>query len=109
MKRKTIAVWLALILGPLGAHWFYLKRSRAWLYLLFFPLSFFVSCVDAMRLGLMPDEKWNETYNPDIPADTRQTSGLTITAVALSLGVWVTGLMSALAILFQWYFVGMAG
>jgi hypothetical protein len=109
MKRKTIAVWLALVFGPLGAHWFYLKRSRAWLYLLFFPLSFFVSCVDAMRLGLMPDEKWNEAYNPDIPADTPQTSGLTITAVALSLGVWVTGLMSALAILFQLYFVGMAG
>ena len=109
MKRKTVATWLALLLGPLGAHWFYLDRKKLGiLYLVLFPVSFFASGIDAMRMGLMPDERWNQTHNPDLPVDTPQTTGLTVTAVALALGAWVTVLMSTLAIVFQWYFVGVA-
>jgi TM2 domain-containing membrane protein YozV len=108
MKRKTLATWLALLLGAFGVHWFYLGRKTGWLYLLFFPLAFYLSFLDAIRLGLMPDEKWNATYNPELPADTPQTSGLTVTAVALALGAGVTLLVSTLAIIFQWYFVGVA-
>lgn len=108
MKQKTVATWLALLLGAVGAHWFYLGRRRAWLYIVLFPLSLYASFVDAIRLGLMPDEKWNAEFNPDLPVDTRQTSGLTVTAVALALGAGVTLLMSTLAVLFQWYFVGVA-
>lgn len=108
MKHKTLTVWLALLLGPLGAHWFYLGKRRAWAYLLFFPVSFFASGIDAMRLGLMPDDKWNEAYNPDIPVDTPQSNGLTVTGIGLALAAWVTVLMSTLAVIFQWYFVGFA-
>lgn len=108
MKRKTTAVWLALILGLFGVHCFYLRQRRGWLYLLLCPASYFASWIDTIRMGLMPDERWNQQFNPDLPADTPQTSGLTITAVALALGFWVTALMSALAVLFQYYFVGAA-
>jgi len=126
-KRKTVAVWLALLFGTGGFHWFYLGRSRGWayiaylllatglslrgtdwLYLLLFGVSFFASAVDTLYLGLMPDERWNLKFAPGAPSDTRQSNGLTVTALALALGLGVTALMTMLAIVFQWYFTGTA-
>ncbi len=108
MKHKTLATWLAFLLGSLGVHWFYLGRKRAWLYIALFPLSFFGGCFDAIKIGLMPAEAFNRAYNPGYPDNTPQGSGLTVFAIALALAVGMGSLMAALAIVFQWYFVGVA-
>ena len=108
MKQKTLATWLAFLFGAFGAHWFYLNQRRAWLYLFLFPLSFFAGCIDALRLGLMSDERWNQSFNPTLPEDTPQSNWLTVVGVGLALAIGVTVMMASLAVLFQWYFVGMA-
>jgi len=60
-----------------------------------------------MRFGLMKDEQFNAMLNPDYPADTKQTTGAVVVAVALSLAFGMTALMATLAMVFQWYFSGM--
>ena len=86
-KNKTVATSLALLLGGLGAHRFYLRGSVDRLGLLhvcslpimgilygavkphpFYVVlpvlvSFIVGYIEALVLGLMPDEKWDATYN----------------------------------------------
>lgn len=60
-----------------------------------------------MRFGLMKDDQFNAMLNPDYPADTKQTTGAVVVAVALSLAFGMTALMATLAMVFQWYFSGM--
>lgn len=86
-KHKTVATLLALLLGGLGVHRFYLRGSvdRLGLLHLFslpvtgilygavkphpfyvmLPLlvSFIVGYVEALTIGLMPDEKWDARFN----------------------------------------------
>lgn len=94
MKNKTIAVWLALLAGPLGAHRIYLKgkfdsvaavlflssaagmfgvlRVRAygvddqlsWFFLPWIGVAITVCAMTAIFYGLMDAEKWNRQYNP---------------------------------------------
>ncbi|HEX4856743.1 MAG TPA: hypothetical protein VFV28_08005 [Limnobacter sp.] len=106
-KTKLLFCWLALLTGAVGGHWIYAGKKRFWIYMLTFPLSAFGGWADAMRYGLMKDELFNSEINPEYPADTRQTTGAVVTAVALSLAFAMTGLMATLAMLFQWYFSGM--
>lgn len=106
LKSKLMFCWLALLTGAIGGHWIYVGRKRFWFYMATFPFSAMAGWVDAMRYGLMKDEQFNAAINPEYPADTRQTTGAVVTAVALSLGAATTFLMAALAMLFQWYFAG---
>ena len=94
MKSKTLAVWLALLGGPLGLHRFYLRGlgdAIGWLlpiptalglygiervqqhgqddvlsWLLVPLLGFTIAacCLNAIVYGLMPREKWNARFNP---------------------------------------------
>lgn len=106
MKSKLVFCWLALLTGVIGGHWIYAGQKRFLAYLVFPPLGAFMGWADAIRYGLMNDTQFNQRLNPDYPADTPQTNGLVVTAVALSLGVSVTALMSLLALLFQWMLSG---
>jgi len=88
-KNKTVATFLAALLGSIGAHRFYLcgwKDKAGWLHFVTLPislilgnlyfglpalltysllvLSLLVSVVEALVLGLTPDEKWDARYNP---------------------------------------------
>jgi TM2 domain-containing membrane protein YozV len=88
-KNKTLATLLAAALGALGAHRFYLhglKDKWGWLHvssllisgitarlwfgepLLFTasPLivSFLAALIQALVLGLTPDDRWDQSYNP---------------------------------------------
>ncbi|WP_370261289.1 hypothetical protein [Limnobacter sp.] len=107
LKSKLLFCWLALLTGPVGGHWIYAGRKRFWFYMMFFPLSAFAGWFDAIRYGLMPDATFNTTINPGYPSDTKQTNGLVVTAIGLSLAFATTAFMSLLAMLFQWYFSGM--
>jgi len=96
-KNKTVATLLALLLGGLGAHRFYLKGSADRLGLLhlcalpvagilygavkphpfYMILPLLVSCIagfiEALALGLTPDEKWDEKHNQGSGRQTRST------------------------------------
>jgi hypothetical protein len=87
-KNKTLAIFLALVLGGLGAHRFYLKGSADRLGLLhlcsvpiaglviglapqadgfykILPLlvSYIVGFVEALVIGVTPDDKWDAAHN----------------------------------------------
>ena len=86
-KNKTVATLLALLLGGLGIHRFYLKPGAdriGLLHLCCLPVmgilygavkphpfymvlpllvSYIVGFVEALVIGLTPDEKWDATYN----------------------------------------------
>jgi len=88
-KNKTMATFLALLLGSAGLHRFYLHGLSdrwAWLHAVSLPLSgwlllsnpelpllintlpwvisLLTASIETFVLGLMPDEKWDGRYNP---------------------------------------------
>jgi hypothetical protein len=97
-KSKTLATFLALLLGPVGLHRFYLHGLAdrwGWLHAISLPLSallllsnpelpllvntlplvisMLAASIETFVLGLMPDEKWDARYNPTsgIASDSR--------------------------------------
>jgi TM2 domain-containing membrane protein YozV len=95
-KNKTLATLLAAVLGGAGLHRFYLRGLQdrwGWLHLAALPacgvvmsaapaadwyfwylpltLSMLAACLEALVLGLTPDEKWDARYN----AGSGRTSG----------------------------------
>ncbi len=129
-KNKTLATLFALLLGMLGVHRFYLNGIAdrwGWLHLaslpasaallavrpdwplLFFAapmiLSMLAASVQTFVIGLMPDEQWDERYNPqtDAPTDTRWPvpfmmvaklfygATLLLTVIARTFDLWLTG------------------
>ncbi len=87
-KNKTLAALLAFLLGAIGLHRFYLKGTGdrwGWLHLASLPataalllalpgqpllvtaspliLSALVASIETFVIGLMPDEKWDATWN----------------------------------------------
>ena len=97
-KNKTMATLLALLLGSVGVHRFYLHGITdrwGWLHSVSLPLSamlllsnpelpllvntvplvisLLTASIETFVLGLMPDEKWDARYNPasGITSDSR--------------------------------------
>jgi len=87
-KNKTLTTLLAAVLGGIGIHRFYLRGLRdgwGWLHAAALPacgvimtaapgadwyfwylpltLSILAGCLEALVLGLTPDEKWDARYN----------------------------------------------
>ena len=99
-KNKTLATWLAALLGQLGLHRFYLfgfKDKLAWLHPLAAAIGWYgvqrartlgqddqlawvlvpvlgftlaATAITAIFYGLSSLEKWNSTYNPQAPDTT---------------------------------------
>ena len=129
-KNKTITTLLALTLGGLGMHRFYLGGLQdrwGWLHLSTVPLSLALIYVgngwpvifaasplilsilagflEALVLGLMPDEKWDARYNPD--SGRKSSSGWPLAILlVLTLGVGATALIAMLARTFDILFTG---
>lgn len=118
-KNKTLATLLAAVLGATGAHRWYLngKRDRAgWIYLSGLALSlcllpwfsgamtFFAllpvmlsgaaACIEAMVIGLTPDERWDQRYNPT--SGQRSDSGWQVVALVV-----LTVAYSAIGVIFM--------
>jgi len=94
-KNKTVATLLALLLGGFGVHRFYLKPGAdriGLLHLCCLPVtgilygavkphpfyivlpllvSYIVGFVEALVIGLTPDEKWDTQYNAHSGQQTR--------------------------------------
>jgi hypothetical protein len=128
-RSKTAATWLAITLGTLGAHRFYLHGTNdklGWLH----PLPTMAGLVGAMRMksfgvddrlawllipilglmisqamlhaivyGLTPDEKWDARHNPGAPV--RNTRWAPVLGVIAALMIGGAVLMGTIAFVGQ--------
>jgi hypothetical protein len=131
-KSKTLATWLALLAGALGAHRLYLHGWRdawawlhpwptlaglvgvlrmrelgqddqlAWLLLPLLGLMIAQACLFAIVYGLTPDAKWDALHNPAQPA--RSTAWGPVLGAIAALMIGATALMAAIAFSGQRYF-----
>ena len=133
-RSKTLAAWLALVAGPFGAHRFYLHgrgdlwawlhpwptllgavgvlRMRslgqddhvAWLLIPVLGVMIAQAMLAAILIGLTPDERWQQRFNPSSPA--RASGWAAVIAVIAALVVGGIALMGTLAFggekFFQW-------
>jgi hypothetical protein len=129
-KNKTLATALAFVLGGLGIHRFYLRGGVDRLGLLhvcslpaaglvygvgrgpnpfWVLLPIFISCIagfiEALAIGLTPDEKWDARFNP---ASGRASRSHWILAVLLVLTMLVgaTAVIATLSRLFDLLYTG---
>ena len=129
-KNKTIAALLAFLLGALGLHRLYLRGWRdpwLWLHLACLPAAWLVATLapqadgfykllpitlsglagmlQALILGLTPDEKWDPRHNP---ASGRQSDTRWPVAVVLvaSMMIGAGGLIATISRLFDLLYTG---
>ena len=130
-RSKTIAAWLALVVGALGVHRFYLHGFKdkvgwlfplptfvgilgvhrmeefgqddraAWVMIQWLGLSLAAAMLTAIRYGLTPDERWDARFNASRPSN----SGW-VAIIAVILAVLLGGgiLMATIAFTSQRYF-----
>ena len=131
-RSKTAAAWLALLLGSLGAHRFYLhglSDRRAWLYPLptllglagvlrmrnlglddgwaavlvpLLGLSVSTAMLAGIAIALTPDDKWDARYNPTHAAHS--TGWAAVLAAMAGLFVGAAVLLSTVAFSGQRFF-----
>ena len=124
-RSKTLATWLALCLGAIGAHRWYLRGWRdalAWLFLLpsalgavgvlrmrglgpddhlawvlipLLGLSVSAAMLQAIVIALTPDDRWDARHNPQHPVHATAWGPVLAAGLALLLGGGV--LMATLA------------
>ena len=129
-KNKTVATALAFLLGGVGAHRFYLKGSVDRLGLLhvcslpltglvygvgrglnpfwvLLPLmvSYIAGHIEALVIGLTPDEKWDAAYNAGVPRAPR-SHWLLVLLLILTTLVGATLLIAAISRMFDLIFTG---
>ncbi|GAB2871554.1 NINE protein [Pseudoduganella ginsengisoli] len=129
-KNKTFATLLAFLLGGLGAHRFYLKgfgdmggllhvagaagvgivmaaAPQADIYYKLLPLiiSILTGFLEALVLGLTPDEKWDARYNPQSGRQSNARWPLAVILVATMM-VGATGLIATISRLFDLLYTG---
>lgn len=135
-KHKTVATLLAALGGSMGLHRFYLygfgdwvgwllpipsalgwwgvERVRlyglddmwSWVLIPLLGITLALGCLMALIYGLMPLERWNARFNPELPPDAApgRTHPFTIALVALALLCGSVAFMSTLAFGVQRYF-----
>lgn len=131
-RSKTVAAWLAVAGGSLGAHRFYLYGSRdlwawlhpwptlvglygvhrvrtwgqddhlSWLLVPVLGLMIAQAMLFAIVYALTPDERWDTTMNPGRPV--RPTQWLPVFAAILALALGAIALMATIAFGGQRYF-----
>lgn len=128
-KNKTIATLLALLLGGLGAHRFYLKgpvdrlgllhlcslpltgilwgavQPHPFFVLLPLLISTIVGFIEGLVLGLTPDEAWDARHNKGSGKSSRSNWVLALTLV-LILGVGAIMLIGTIARVFDLLYTG---
>ncbi len=129
-KNKTLATLFSSLLGALGIHRFYIagyKDRWAWLHMLSLPLSAIaisvfknqpalftfspllisglVGIIEALVIGLTPDEKWDAIHNPHSGKQSKSDWPLALLLV-LSLGIGAIALIATIARLFDLLFTG---
>jgi hypothetical protein len=115
-RSKTLAAWLALLLGPLGIHRFYLHGLRdpvgwlhplptalgllgaqrldtlgqddrlAWLLVPLLGLMISLAMLSAIVYALTPDERWDARHNPGQPVHATGWGPVLAAVTALLVG-----------------------
>ena len=131
-RSKTLATWIAVIAGTLGAHRFYLHGFRdlpgwlhplptmlglagvvrminlgqddhlAWLLLPVLGLMISLAMLTAIVYGLTPDDQWHSKYNSRLPA--RTTGWAPVLGVIAALLIGASVLMGTVAFSGQRFF-----
>lgn len=131
-RSKTLATWLALLVGAFGIHRLYLHGWRdrwawlhpwptlaglygiqrvqalgqddqlSWLLLPLLGLMIAQACLFAILYGLTPDERWDARRNPGAPV--RATGWGPVLGVIAALMIGATALMATIAFGGQRYF-----
>lgn len=129
-KNKTFATLLAFLLGGAGLHRYYLRGLRdmgGWLHtasiacvgivmalapqadiyfkLLPLILSMLAGFLEALVLGLTPDDKWDARYNPGSGRQSAARWPLALILVATMM-VGATGLIATISRLFDLLYTG---
>ena len=129
-KNKTLTTLLAAVAGSVGAHRFYLHGKTdkwAWLHLLSLPfslllssfyfgvpgllswspliLSLLIALLETLVLGLIPDEKWDHTYNRDSGQQSDSSWPLALILV-LAMACGATALIATIARAFDLLYTG---
>lgn len=129
-KNKTLATALACLAGGLGAHRFYLKSSVDRLGLLhvcclpvaglvygigrgpnpfWVLLPILVSCIvgwiEALVIGLTPDDKWDARYNPGAERAS-QSNWVVVLIVILTTLVGATAVIGTISRMFDLLYTG---
>lgn len=129
-KNKTFATFLAAIFGAIGGHRFYLRGMRdsiGWLHVAALPLALMMTVLwpnrpgffhalpvvisalaallEAIVIGLTPDEKWDASHNAGSSYSTN--SGWPLAALlVLTFGTGAIGLIAVIARTFDLLFTG---
>lgn len=129
-KNKTLATFLAAVTGGVGIHRFYLHGKRdgwGWLHMATVPLSmlalaaggdrqsmfmalpFIVSVlaafIEALVIGLTPDDEWDARFNPGSGRRTDSRWPLALLLV-LTLGVGAVAVIATIARIFDLLYTG---
>lgn len=107
-KNKTLATFFAAVFGGLGAHRFYLYNKKdvwAWVHVALFPLSVFAGFLEALTIGLTPDDKWDARHNPDSGRQSDSGWPLAVLLV-LTFGGGAIAVIAAIARTFDLLFTG---
>ncbi|MFZ6727010.1 NINE protein [Undibacterium sp. MH2W] len=129
-KNKTITTLLAALIGGIGAHRFYMygKSDKwGWLHFIALPLSFIIShfffgqpglitysalvlsflvaLLEALIIGLTPDEKWDAIHNQhsDHPSESSWPLALIL---VLTVGIGAIALIGTIARAFDLFYTG---
>ena len=125
-KSKTLAAFLAPVLGTMGLHRFYLKgwgdwvgwlfpiptalgwwgveRVRAlgqddqlaWVLVPMLGVALAACCLTAVVYAVTPQDKWNAAHNPHLPADAPSGAGHALTIAVLVIAM-LTGTTAFMA------------
>lgn len=107
-KNKTLAALLAFLLGSLGAHRFYLHGASdrwAWAHVILFPFSAFAGFIEALVIGLTPDEKWDAIHNAGSGQQSRSGWPLALTLV-LTMAIGTFTLIATIARVVDYAYTG---
>lgn len=129
-QNKTLTTLLAALLGGIGIHRFYLHGSKdwlGWLHMLSLPvsvtatlllrntpplfagmlliLSVLCGFIEALVIGLTPDDKWDARHN-QASGQVSESHWVLALILVCTLGVGATGMIALLARSFDLLFTG---
>ncbi len=107
-KSKALATLYASLFGGLGIHRFYLYGKKdvwAWVHVALFPLSVYAGFLEALIIGLTPDDKWDAAHNLDSGQQSKSGWPLAVLLV-LTFGIGAIALIAAIARTFDLLFTG---
>ncbi|HEY8100146.1 MAG TPA: hypothetical protein VIF82_05295 [Burkholderiaceae bacterium] len=129
-KNKTLTTFFASVFGSIGLHRFYMygqKDRWAWVHLLSLPLSGIAVAIfgnqpilitfspllisglagflEALVIGLTPDDKWDAKHNPNSGRQSQSNWPLALLLV-LTVGVGAVSLIAMIARFFDLLYTG---